>query len=485
MLNRLTPQSVFLIVAGFFGIVCGIVNPPIQVPDEAIHWYRVYQLSQGKIVARRFGGDIPSSLVNIGQHFNEALAFRPWTRTTPKQITDWLRVPLNPRANQPQWFPATAVYSIVPYAPQTLTTFIARKLKWPALWVFYAGRLGALLGYLLIGYSAIRMLPILKWPACMILTNPMCMMLSASLSADPVTIALAFLAIALVLRCTLSSPMPSNQLQSSQMPSSHAPPSQPLSTRPISRFDVIILVLVMVAVALCKSVYFPLALLVLAIPRQRWTNWKTRWGSIAAIVLLPVLAVAIWSAVTDTAHVNDPPVPLHDNLHWVLTHPLGYLKIFRLSLAYFAPQLLQSSVGMLGYYETPLPTGVIAFFLISLTWIALVYDEPIALPAFPRWIALMVYLCSCFLVITSVYIVWNPFNQKTGTPNYMIEALQGRYFLPVSLLIFVVIRRRGRYPIQPAWMLLLLSCISLYTTYALIERYYLPADWFYRTISGS
>ena len=65
------------------------------------------------------------------------------------------------------------------------------------------------------------------------------------------------------------------------------------------------------------------------------------------------------------------------------------------------------------------------------------------------------------------YLVW------TSPKARYTDGLQGRYFLPLVLLFFVVIQRPGRYPIVPKWITLgIIGCI-LFAYWTLLERYYL------------
>jgi uncharacterized membrane protein len=455
-LNRLSPQAVFLLVVGFFGLAMGIVTPPVQVPDEPHHWYRIYQLTQGKFVSPHYGGDIPTSLLAYqSSKLYAAMSMNPLAKTSVQQTLNSLKEPLQPRKTRFADFPDCAIYPIVPYIPQTLAMLAARKLHWSALSLLYAGRLGTLVGYLLIGSTAIRLLPILKWPAVLILANPMLVFLSGSLSEDPVTDAMALLATALALRCILL-------------------PGQ------LSNRTIITLAVVMALVAVCKSAYLPIVLLVLAIPRDKWGVGSRKWWIPAVLIALSVGTCLAWSATIKAGDVR-----IHGcqgpaaQMQWMRHDPMKYLNIVRVSLVRFAPTLFDSAVGRLGWWDTPLNPGVIYLVYIVLAWTTLAYDEPIKLSFLPRFIAVIAVVCSAALVITACYLYACP----TGDP--LVEGLQGRYFLPVSLLICMVFRRRGSYTVQPKWMLAYLSLISLYTLWALIERFYLPHDYLMKLLGGT
>lgn len=440
-LNRLSPQAVFLLIAGLFGCAAALITPPLQVPDEPNHWMRVYQLSQGRWLAADHGGEIPISISETINAF-EPLRFSPAAKTSPGAIEREFHRPLSRAVTRFFPFPNTALYSLVPYAPQALAMLVARKLNWPPIALLYAGRLGTLLGYLVIGWFAVRITPILQWPACMILTSPMGLFLAGALSADAITIAMAFLATALVLRCVIS------------IERLHATTLWALT-------------LVMIAVTLCKSAYMPLSLFVLAIDRKKWGDGGRRWILPAAIIGASLAVFLVWSMLSKPQQVREAGGDPAQQLHWIEHHPAAYAGIFCRSLVAQSPGLVYSSVGILGWLDTPLLPGLVHLYLFYLVWLSLAYDPPITLGMQPRMLAAIALLGCVALIVTANYLVWNKIGQAP------IAGLQGRYFLPVSLLACLLLRRRGGYVVQPKWMLVLLAGFSIYTLWALVARYYL------------
>jgi uncharacterized membrane protein len=453
-LNRLSPQVVFLLVAGFFGVAMALIVPPVQSPDEQVHWFRIYQLSEGKLLSPGRGDQIPTSMAAYGWNVFPSISFFSDRKIAPHQIFDEFKHPLNADKTTYEDFPSTKLYSIVPYAPQTLTMLIARKLNWPAIGLLYAGRIGTVIGYLLIGYLAIRTLPVLKWPACMILLSPMALFLSGSMSADPLSTVAVFLAVAVALRCILS--------------------AVPLSTGMIAA-----LALAMIAVALCKPAYFPVAFLVFAVPLSKWGRGHRQWILPVAIVLLTIATITIWSRLTDADHVVERGPGPAVMRPWILHHPEVFAAVLRNTLVRMGPEVLNQTVGRLGWVDTYLHPGVIYFLFIALAWICVAYDEPIRLRIWPRAVAVAIICVSGLIILTFNYMVWDPIGTAT------VEGLQGRYFLPIAILICMLIRRRGAYPAQPKWMLALFSLIATYTLWVVIERYYLPQGIILKLLSGS
>jgi uncharacterized membrane protein len=453
-LNRLNPQAVFLLVAGFFGVAFALIVPPVQGPDEPVHWFRMYQLGEGKLLSPTFGDQMPTSMVDYGRNIFAAISFNPLGKVKPHDILDQFNRPLNPEATEYVFFPTT-LYSILPYAPQTLTMLIARKLGWPAIGLLYAGRIGTVLGYLLIGWAAIRITPILKWPACMILLSPMAMFLSGTLSADPLSTAMVFLATAVALRCILL-PVP------------------------LTTGSIVSLALVMIGVALCKPAYFPVAFLVFAIPPAKWGGGYRRWILPISIILLTVATFSTWSVLTHADQIKERGMPGPAVMQpLILHHPKEFAQVIYQTIVQMGPDIVESSVSHLGWVDTFLLPCAVDFIFIALIWICLAYDEPINLQLWPRTVAAGAALGCVLLILTFNYMVWDNFSKQT------VEGTQGRYFLPVGILLCMIIRRRGRYPAQPKWMLALFSAIATYTLWVVIERYYLPPGIIAKVLSAA
>ena len=101
-------------------------------------------------------------------------------------------------------FPNTAYYSPVSYAPQAFAMFMARQFNCSVSMVYYAGRIGGFIFWLVIMFLVIKIVPVYKWLFTVLILLPMNLYVTNSLSADTVTNCLGLLFIALVLKFTFS-----------------------------------------------------------------------------------------------------------------------------------------------------------------------------------------------------------------------------------------------------------------------------------------
>src|SRR5262245_30627395 len=84
--GRWGPEHVFAGLVLLFGLVFAFGLPPCQAPDEVSHFYRAYQVSEGRLfpvmVGEWGGGDLPANIVQVASTFAH-LAFHGENQATP------------------------------------------------------------------------------------------------------------------------------------------------------------------------------------------------------------------------------------------------------------------------------------------------------------------------------------------------------------------------------------------------------------------
>lgn len=442
-LDRLRPEVAFACIAGAFGLAIVFLTPPLQVPDEPGHWYRIYRLSQGHVVDVRptgpdafsYGGPVPASLVDCAEAF-APIAGRLSVRVAPGAIAAEFRRPLRAEVTRSPEFQASTLYSPIPYAPAALATFVGRTLALPPVALLYLGRLATLAAYVALCFCAIRTTPIGKWPAALMLTSPMSLFLAASLSADAMTIALTSLATATAL-------------------SQCVRPRE--TTAGAARLGG-----AMLAAALCKSAYAPVVLMTLATPTRRWQTW------VRPLVICAVAAAAVagWSALTHPNGIRlrgDAPA---DQMAWVIAHPATYARIVVRTVAANLTRWPYTAIGTLGWMEVPLNPWFVRVFHLTFLGLAVFFGEPVVVRLRTRVLGAAALLSAAFLVLLANYLVWN----KIGAT--FLEGIQGRYFLPLALLGVAIIHRAGDRRVAPGRIVTMQFAVGCYTVWALASRFY-------------
>jgi uncharacterized membrane protein len=243
------PEWFFSITALTVGLFMALATPPFQAPDEYAHFFRAFQLSEGRILAERsgneVGGNLPVSVIKAPDPF-DPLRFRPFLKVDTRIVAQLRneQFAIEPRA----WidFMHTALYSPVPYVPAVTGIWTAKLMGASALDMMYASRLLTLLCWIVLVFSAIRLTPVFKWVSVLIGLLPMNVFLAASLSADAMTNGFAMLFTALILKSAIA------------------------GERTLDMREGAWILFISVILAMTKQTYLMLAALALIIPSERF-----------------------------------------------------------------------------------------------------------------------------------------------------------------------------------------------------------------------
>jgi uncharacterized membrane protein len=451
----------FALIALTVGSALAFLTAPFQSPDEPAHFLRAYQVSEGKWVAtfrgRWGGGELPASLVKVTEPFQRMTFFRQ--RITSKAtIVSTLAVPLRPDVVRYESFPNTALLTPVSYAPQAAAMALGRRAGLSPLALLYAGRVGNLLAFTLLGYLAIGLAPVNVRALTLLLVMPMTLFQAGSVSADTMTNGLAALWTAMVLHHAIG------------------------SERPLRKRDLIGLVIVASSLALAKVAYVPLCLLVVLIPADRFGTRARRWAFLGVLLATTIGGLAAWSRMTpglDAAIVTRPEVVPREQLKVVLGHPLSFAVSLWATLLRDFRFFCLSFVGWLGWLETRLIPSVIYTYIGVLIVACWPHRGERDLRPSLKWPAVLLLAVASTVVLVAVtqYLVWT----NVGAP--FVEGPQGRYFIPIWPAALLLVRSLGSLipsrfalPVRSLWWdaaVILFAClVDAYTVWVVYHRYY-------------
>ena len=408
-----TARRMFLPLAWTLGALFALVTPPFQVPDEFAHFYRAYQVSEGQLAAYRqwddVGGDLPVSLDTFGSRVWGNRPFDPKLRADIRDIWAARAIPLQSDQRQFFGFATIARHSPMNYVPQAAPMALARVLSMGPMGMFYGGRMANLLIWSLLVYFSLRLIPVLDWTVFLLALTPMSLAQAASLSADATANGVCFLFVAVAVRCAMTAGA-------------------------ISRTELAGLTLGGAAVALAKGAYLPLTLLFLLIPAGRFANRRHYWLAFAIFVLVALAAFAGWSLCTFSPDSIGNPVPgvspWQQLLH-VLHHP--FLALYMETRLFWSVPYLSSIIGRLGWNEIKLWYPLTAVYFGVLFYATRRGGRPDRQLTMRQRAILATAVLGCWAaVFTLLYLLFTP----VGATN--INALQGRYLLPVTLPFFLM-----------------------------------------------
>jgi uncharacterized membrane protein len=457
------PDRAFAVIAFIFGNALVLIIPPFQVADEPFHFLRAYQITDGVFISRQLDargvamGEFPVSLYQVWLPFSH-IGFNPSAKASLQVIRDALRIPLNPNQRMRITIPSTAYYSPVCYLPQCLGIGLGRALGVGPLAMLYLGREANLLAWILLGYLSLRSAPGIARPLFLLLLMPMSMYLAATVSADVSTNAFAVLFTATVLKYSV-------------LP-------EPDSIGPRRFLTLLILSL---AVCLCKFAYVPLLALLLLIPTRNFGR-PARYA--AQMFILAAAGASVWFLWISVGSGLDARICLSDDVsarvqfQWLAHHPFRFapvlLETFRLKSWVF----LQGYVGLIGWLDMYLPAAFVIGYLILLVLACLPSEDKPRLPP-PRRAAAVVLpavVCSFLIIALLSYLYWTPVRAA------FVDGIGGRYLIPLSPAVFILacsaMRRASRFRLPcsartlNALMILISLLACIYFLAVVRNRYY-------------
>lgn len=452
MLGSARCLALLFLVYGLTGsVLLAVLVPPLQTPDEPVHAMRAAHLADFRLFGERFerpaadgsshmvsGGPVDAALLAAIEPF-VALFARPDRRAVtamwqPQHLWSAGRV----RAHF-----VTALYPPGFYLPQTATILAGRAAGWDVLHTLTAARIANGVGAVAIGTLAIGLAgPGAAWIFAL-LTLPMALSGMATVGPDALILACSALAAALV------------------------------AGAPVRRGGWVALVAALCLVIATRPAYVGLALVPLACPGPRL---RTRLLGVA-LVLGAGGGWSLLAAATGAPNVGafmgaDPGA----QLRLLLAEPWRLPGLAARTWADMWLGYAYSFVGVLGWLDTIFPP----WYYRSAGWVlaaaglaTLLGGAQPAIPWQRRALVVGAALASCAGIFGILYLTWTP----VGHP--VVHGAQGRYFLPLAMLLAAALPLAGAPRLVPLRHALL-AAVALFPAvslavalHAVVARYYL------------
>ncbi|MDP1620940.1 MAG: DUF2142 domain-containing protein [Bacteroidales bacterium] len=417
---RILPEWVFLAIAIPVSTVFAFITPPLQVPDEGSHFLKVNEIAEFNLFNKNKTG--PVSILKLDSAFGD-LHFLAGKKTTVEEITKHLGVKLEPEKRAPISPPSYTV----PYLPQALGVFIAKVLGASPLVMMYLGRLFNMLISVIILFYAIRIIPQFKWTFLLLALMPKTLFLLGSLSYDSFTISLSFFTIAVFFHYAFA------------------------CERNLSFKDLAVMAFLVLLLLLCKPPYFILGLLFFFIPRRKFGYlYKYIMIAIGVVVIAGSIfmgwtaMVGYFSGNATTEQVSPeelsayradlPVIRPEDQIKLIKADIPGYLKlIVKSGFVHYRSYIIRSFVGVLGWIDVHLPNVLTSSYLLLILFSALVfYDKNVTLGISKKTLLLLLLVITFVIVETAMYIY------ATRPGRDRVFGVQGRYFIPMAPLFFML-----------------------------------------------
>lgn len=446
-------ENKFLVIALIFGIIWMVLLPPFQAADEESHFFRAYGVSSGDLICYNIGvsnagsylpENIKSFQVGLGA---EDIKFKYDTKQDISKVKDAFHLYPSSEKSFLDYGNACA-YSPLPYVPQVIGMELGKLFGASWMTIFYLGRIFNFIAYLAVMYYTIKTAPKLKYIIALLALMPMTLHQAISNSPDALTISFCFLFGAYILKLKYEAEV-------------------------VTKKDLLLLILLSVCIAFSKITYFPLTLLILTIPIEKFGSKSRFWKACLSVIGAGILFTAVWFLCTRISHIIFPLDPV-TQLKSALAHPFAFTKLLIMSFVTNDALYIQF-FGDFGWLDTPLPFSLAIAYYCVLIFVTFYEAQKSATQWKERrtdlWsglIALFSFVACALLIEVSLYLNWTQ-----DSPNY-ISGVQGRYFIPAAfaffysiyLLIPFIVKFRKWITLVFILLILLMSC------YQLVVRYY-------------
>lgn len=403
--ERRDPARIFALIALPAGLGFALLVLPDHVPDEAWHIYRVFDLFHGPdelIVPEAIEkGSFPGSYEELYWALQGPLAADTISVTRMLEIN----------SNALYFVPGLVVAVLKAFAVNPFIAIIVARLANLAL-------------FIVAGFWAIRLMPFGKVILCVYMLSPICLQQEASCSADALTNAAALLFIAYVLHLRFSKVVAKKQMG--------------------------IVVLLFAVVLVTKPSYFFLVyLLLLLVPHLAEKHRKSVY--LAAVAVTVVGAVAVFLLPLSGTY--------GEMTAFFKEGPLNALAIIARSGYVFSEnwfwQFLGGSLGALEINPWRIAILLYAFALFSTVFVST--GETVSLRKGEK--AALVAFVALFLVL--VLVAFRSWSVEIDGLSDVIGGFQGRYAIPVFILVMLACLNAKSYLSRPNCLLVYSGCLMV------------------------
>lgn len=445
------PLSLFILFSAVFGLLFIFIFPPLTAPDEIGHFSKSYAFSELKVVPEH--------------HHLKKNHFKSWDNYgfyLPDDITDLnadvTGIVYNPKAHfdykalsAPKYNSYKRVfiglggqlnYSFLQYIPQIIGIAVSKIFTGSIVISYYFARFFNLFFYIAVVALAIYYFKFSKWAAMLLGLNPMSLALASSASGDGFTNACSFLFIALL--------------------------SKFITEDKLNKKLFICSLILLIALVQMKPTTIIFGLLYFIIPlRNLSLKNKLIYGT--GTFLLAVGIYYVWGKLFPSQEIMYQDfTSSSQQTSAILENPINFLRIIKNTVVEHHKFLFRSFSGQFSALNRNLPMNILWVYYAVITVACFSSQDKIQLSISKRLTMLLALISYVLLTFVALFQIWTPVNSP------VIIGLQGRYFIPTSL-IYVMLVNWDKIRLNKKFIgILSVSTIAVllsYTTFFLLKSY--------------
>lgn len=460
-IERLLP-AIFAAYAIPLTIFFAVALPTFRIYDEYWHFARAEQIGTGGLLTWRqnspgAGGIVDTNIVRLDALLSTQLDRRRLTKRSELHRLDAAQlreVGAIAWGGERRFVDLQGIGPYPPflYAPAVAAIWVGKGFHLSISSTVTLTRLTNAAVAISAGVIALLLMPYARAALFAVLALPITLHQFASASQDAMLISLTALIGALAARAL------------------HA-------RRPLRRAELIGVSVLIGAIAMARPPMLAAALLLL-IPgladSRRWPRTGVLWVAGIALATLAWVGYAATYSSNTVGHLGTPVYPMRQ-LAALLEQPLRFLTLVGETWRVSGENLTRHFIGELGWFEVILPASYYRFMLaiLACALLAGLFERKAA-----RWPASAIIgtavVAGGLGMLLILYLIWTPQGWT------YIEGPQGRYFLPLALLLCAGLPALGAGAIPRALLTCVVAAAPLVTLavvpWAVIARYYLAPD---------
>lgn len=391
-------ENVFLAIMPVFCILLMLAMPMSKGHDETIHGLRIYEYAEGKFISNGQKAYLEEGVIKALDNkdcYNDIFNKDNNYNTNTKTI---------------EWGYRIASYSPINYMPQVIGIFLSRIITTNSMLHLYVARLFNIVCCAIMLYYAIKLIPFGKNLLLILSLIPISIEGFSTLSADGMLVAVSFLWISYILNLCFK------------------------EGKTVKKKDIFILSILAIIIALSKTIYITLLPLLLIIPKEKWKSLKIKIIICGLIFLISAILDIGWYFIG----IQNGSSPVGTGgLTSIVSNPIFYIEKVIYTIITRFDKYVGELFGSAIEWNENIKIHVFPYILLILTAITIVKGkEKIDFKIWQKILISLIIISCVVLIFTSMYLGWS-----STRINY-IEGIQGRYFMPILPLIFLLFGRK-------------------------------------------
>lgn len=390
----------YIIFAMILGTIYLFASPVFTQSDESFHFLRAYQVADGNLIspydeAGNAVDALPLSLYETlwddNDRFPEYKTYEDSYRESKIELNKDQVVTENIRA---------ANYVFLNYFPHAIGMKLGIMLNMSPYTIGLLGRITNMIICLSIIALSIKIIPVCKKTLAVIMLTPTVLSYCASLSADGIIIAMAFLLTALVLKYIYEKPK-------------------------LNWKNYLLLLLIISFVSTCKVAYLPIIGILIFLPYDCFNSKKHKWLYTISLILIGIILCLTW------INISSIVIETNNSTYAGIYKYINFLLVFINTYVNDTVSYIQNMFA--GYYLYQCQVNPVA--IISITYLIISIISYLSENTEHEIKYIDKFLTSMIIILVILLVSYALFTGNTEATSKLINGIQGRYFIPIIPLI--------------------------------------------------